>query len=168
MQFDNGVRYLDYFSTDYKRNAYIMREGETSVPKSLQHASGRAIEARKIIRKQIKAGITAGETLNTINAALKKVLADTDKSGFFADLHSQGNHGGTLVTVGPSISAFRSDRDHLPIQKNHLFSLEYVVSTNLPERPGYPIVINIEGNHVVSSRGVEFLHPPNEKILLIH
>ncbi len=189
LQFDNGVRYLDYFSTDYKRNAYIMREGETSVPKSLQHAFDRAIEARKIIRKQIKAGITAGETLNTINAALKdadylytpfsdrspddyfnlqKVLADTDKSGFFVDLHSQGNHGGTLVTVGPSISAFRSDRDHLPIQENHLFSLEYVVSTNLPERPGYPIVINIEGNHVVSSRGVEFLHPPNEKILLIH
>ena len=134
-------------------------------------------------------GKTAGITLSDVNAALKsagyiytpftdigtedyfnlqKVLASTDKSGFFVDLHSQGNNGGSLVTVGPSISAFRSDRDHLPVQENHLFSFEYVISTNLPERPGYPIVINIEGNHIVSSRGVEFLHPPNERILLIH
>ena len=95
-------------------------------------------------------------------------LANTDKSSFSIDLHSQGNNGGSLVTVGPSVAAFRSDRDHLTVQENHLFSLEYVICTNLPERPGLPIVINIEGNHIVSSRGVEFLHPPNEKILLIH
>ncbi len=189
LQFDNGVRYLDYFSTDYKRNAYIMRKGETRVPKSLQRAFDRAIEARKIIRKQIQVDKTAGEILSNITEALKdadylytpfsdrspddyinlqKVLANTDKSGFFVDLHSQGNNGGTLVTVGPSISPFRSDRDHLPVQENHLFSFEFVISTNIPERSGYPIVINIEGNHIVSGRGVEFLHPPNEKILLIH
>ncbi len=27
LQFDNGVQYLNYIGTDYKRNAYIMREG---------------------------------------------------------------------------------------------------------------------------------------------
>ena len=189
MQFDNGVRYLDYFSTDYKRNAYIMREGETKVPDSIQHAFDRAIAARKIIREHVKVGKTAGQTLRDLIEALEAAdyiytpytdeglknymnvqakLANTDKSGFSIDLHSQGNNGGSLVTVGPSIAAFRSDRDHLPIQENHLFSFEFVISTNIPEKPGNPIVINIEGNHVVSSRGVEFLHPPNEKILLIH
>ncbi len=189
LSFDTGVRYLDYFSTDYKRNAYIMREGETSVPKSLQHAFDRAIAARDIIRKQIKIGRTSGETLRAIILALEKadyiyistndmgledyqltqkMIANTNKSGAAVDLHSQGHHGGSLVTVGPSMGPFRSDRDHLMIQENHIFSLEYLVSTNLPERPGFPIIINIEGNHIVSSRGVEFLHPPNEKILLIH
>ena len=34
MQFDNGVRYLDYFSTDYKRNAYVMREGKQKFPRA--------------------------------------------------------------------------------------------------------------------------------------
>jgi Xaa-Pro dipeptidase len=189
LSFDTGVRYLDYFSTDYKRNAYVMREGETSVPKSLQHAFDRAIAAREIIRKQIKVGNTAGETLKAIVSALEaadyiytpfidigsedykmvqKALADTDNSGFSIDLHSLGNNGGSLVTVGPSVAPFRSDRDHLIIRENHFFAFEYMVHTNLPERPGYPISINVEGNHIVGNRGVEFLHPPNERILLIH
>ncbi len=189
LSFDNGVRYLDYFGTDYKRNAYIMREGETSVPASLQLAYDRSIAAQKIIREHVKVGKTAGRILQDLIVALEAAdyiyapftdespenymnvqakLANTDKSSFSIDLHSQGNNGGSLVTVGPSVAAFRSDRDHLTVQENHLFSLEYVICTNLPERPGLPIVINIEGNHIVSSRGVEFLHPPNEKILLIH
>ena len=99
---------------------------------------------------------------------VQEKLANTDKSSFSIDLHTQGNNSGSLVTVGPSIAVFRSDRAHLMIQENHLFSLEFVICTNLPERPGLPIVINIEGNHVVSSRGVEFLHPPNERILLVY
>ena len=189
LQFDNGVLYLDYFSTDYKRNAYIMREGETSVPKGLQNAFDRSLNARRIIRENVRVGRTAGETLEAIVSALEdadyiytpytdsgpvdhemilKVLANTNKTGISIDLHSQGHHGGSLVTVGPSIAPFRSDRDHLVIPENHLFSFEFITNTNIPERPGYPLRINIEGNHIVSSRGVEFLHPPNEKILLIH
>ncbi len=191
LQFDNGLRYLDYFGTDYKRNAYIMREGETKIPDSIQHAFDRAIAARNIIREHIKIGKTGGQILQDLIVALEAAdyiytpftdespdnymnvqekLANTEKSSFSIDLHGQGNeeHGGSLVAVGPSIAAFRSNRDHLPVQENHIFSLEFMVNTNIAERPGNPIVINIEGNHVVSSRGVEFLHPPNEKILLIH
>ncbi len=189
LQFDNGVRYLNYFQTDYKRNAYIMREGETSVPKGLQHAFDRSINARRIIRENVKVVRTAGETLEAIVSALEdadyiytpytdsgpedhmmimKVLANTNKTGISIDLHVEGNNNGGLETVGPSIAPFQSDRDHLIIPENHLFSFEFITNTNIPERPGYPLRINIEGNHVVSSRGVEFLHPPNEKILLIH
>jgi len=189
LTFDNGVRYLDYFSTDYKRNAYLLQEGETGVPEGIQLAYDRAIAAREIIRKNIKVGRTARETLDAIVAAmedagyiytpfddigtedyemLRKALANTDKSGFSIDLHSQGNNSGSLVTLGPSVAPFRSDRDHLKIQENHFFSFEYMVHTNLPERPGYPVSLNIEGNHIVTSRGVEYLHPPNDRILLIH
>ena len=187
--FKVGVRYLDYFSTDLKRNAYVMRDRETSVPESIQYAFDKALEAREIIRKNIKVGRTAGETLEVIVSALEnsdyirvpfndistdgyeeiqKALANTDKSGFFIDLNSEVYSTGGLVTLGPSVAPFRQDRAHLKIQENYLFSLEFQVHTNLPERPGFPISINIEGNHVVSSRGVEFLHPPNEKIILIH
>ena len=189
LSFDNGVRYLDYYQTDYKRNAYIMREGETSVPAPIQLAYDRAIAARGIIRQHVKVGKTAGQTLEDLIAALKdadyiytpftdrspedyenlqKALANTDKSGFSIDLHSEGNRNGGLETLGPSIAAFRRDRDDLVVQENHLFSLEFLVNTNHPDRPGFPMVLNIEGNHIVSSRGVEFLHPPNERILLIH
>ena len=189
LSFKVGVRYLDYCSTDIKRNAYIMRAGETNVPESIQYAFDKALEARVIIRENVKVGKTAGQTLEDLITALKAAdyiytpytdegpknylnvqekLADTDKSSFSIDLNSEVYSTGGLNTLGPSVSAFRQDRAHLKIQENYLFSFEFEIFTNLPERPGYPIVINIEGNHVVSSRGVEFLHPPNEKILLIH
>ena len=187
--FDIGARYLRTFQTDYKRNFYVMREGETTVPPSIQHAYDRAIAAREVIRQNIKVGKTAAQTLKTIVSGLEKagyiytpfinlgtedykmiqkVLAKTDKSGFSIDLHNEGNNPGNIVTVGPAVAPFRLDRAHLKIQENHLFSFEYMVHTNLPERPGFPVSINIEGNHIVTSRGVEFLHPPNERILLIH
>ncbi len=188
MTFDISVRYLDYFSTDYKRNAYVLREGESSVPESIQRAFDRAITAHKIMRPHIVVGRTAKETLDLLVGALEaadyvytpfidigtedyklvqKTLADTDQPGFSIDLHSMGNNGGSLVTLGASIAPFRTDRFDLEIQENHLFSFEYMVHSQLPERPGFPISINIEGNHIVTSRGVEYLHPPNEQILII-
>ena len=52
--------------------------------------------------------------------------------------------------------------------ENHLFSIGYMVQRNLPEKPGYPVSINIEGNQIVTSRGIEFLHPPKTGISPIH
>lgn len=188
MTFDVSVRYLDYFATDYKRNAYVLREGEESVPESIQRAYDRAIAAREIMRPEIRAGRTAGEVLAAAATAMERegyvytpfndigtedyvrvqrALADTDAPGFSIDFHSQGNNGGSLVTLGPSVAPFRTDRAHLVIQPNHFFSFEYMVHSNLPGRPGFPISINIEGNHIVTERGVEYLHPPNERILII-
>ena len=70
LTFDVSLRYLDYFSTDYKRNAYLLREGEETVPESIQHAYDQAIGARAIIREQIEVGKTAEKTLADIVAAL--------------------------------------------------------------------------------------------------
>ena len=178
------------FMTETKMHAYVLGEGEADVPESLRRAFDRALEARRIYRKNVKSGRTAGETLETIVAALEaaayihtpyltdigtedyksvqNALANTDKSGFSIDLHSMFNSAGSLVTVGPSIAPFRSDRDHLVIQKNHVFAGDFFVNTNIPERPGFPFSINLSDPQVVTSRGVEFLHPPNDEIVLIH
>ena len=188
MTFLIRVRYLNAFSTDFKRNLYVMREGETSVPDSIQHAFDRAVNAREIIRKTITVGKTAGETLQSVAVALEnqgyihtpftndvtsdyelvKTMITGDESGFSIDLHSVAGNNDYVGTVGPSVSPFHQDRAHLTIQENYIFALEYMVHTALPERPGYPMSVNIEDNHLVTSRGVEWLHPPNERILLIH
>jgi len=189
--YDIGVRYMGVFRTDYKKNFYVMNEGETAVPKTIQHAYDRAISAREIIRKNIKVGITAGDTLKAIilgmenagyistqfiNMGLEdyKMIQRTitgNKSGFSIDLHPAGTKTGPAASdaaVGASIAQFRADRSHLTIQEDHLFSLEYMVHTVMPDRPGYPMSVNIEGNHIVTKWGVEYLHPPNDRILLIH
>ena len=189
--YDIGVLYLGAFRTDFKRNFYVMGEGETSVPKSIQHAYDRAIAAREIIRKTIKVGRTARDTLNEIISAMENAgyistqfvnMGTEDykmiqreitgeKSGFSVDLHPEGTKTGPAASdaaVGASIAQFRADRADLRIQEDHLFSLEYMVHTVMPDRPGFPMSVNIEGNHIVTRWGVEYLHPPNDRILLIH
>ena len=188
MTFLVRVRYLNAFSTDFKRNLYVMREGETKVPESIQRAFDRAVSAREIIRKNMQAGRTAGETLQVVATALEKEgyvhtpftndidtdydlvkrLVKDDKSGFSIDLHSVAGNNDFVGTVGPSVAPFHQDRAKLVIQDNYIFALEYMVHTALPERPDFPMSVNIEDNHIVTSRGVEWLHPPNERILLIH
>ena len=185
--------YMD-FETDTKIHAYILREGETSVPESIQYAWEQGKKAQGIMRQQIKVGMTAGECLKAIVSAMKeagyiytpftdvgtedykilqKALANTDKSGFYLDLHAIGNNYNNgdhdmLNRIGPSISDFRRNRWHLVIPENHIFAFEYAVHTNLPERPGFPMSINFSNIQVVTSRGVEWIEPPNEEILLIY
>ena len=188
--YDIGVLYLGAFRTDFKRNFYVMRENERTVPASIQHAFDRAIAAREIIRKSIVVGRTAGETLDAIIESMEDAgyistqfinmgtedyrmiqrEITGDRSGFSIDLHPEGTKSGPAasdVAVGASIAQFRADRAHLAIQEDHLFSLEYMVHTVMPDRPGFPMSVNIEGNHIVTRWGVEYLHPPNDRILLI-
>ncbi len=189
--YDIGVLYLGAFRTDFKRNFYVMRDGETSVPEGIQHAYDRAIAAREIIRKTIKIGSTAGDTLKAIISAMehagyistqfvnigtedyKMIQREItgEKSGFSIDLHPEGTKTGPAASdaaVGASIAQFRADRADLRIQEDHLFSLEYMVHTVMPDRPGFPMSVNIEGNHIVTRWGVEYLHPPNDRILLVY
>ena len=72
------------------------------------------------------------------------------------------------MTVGPSVAPFRSDRDHLTIQENFIFAGDFFVTMNIPERPGFPLTINLSNPQIVTSRGAEWLHPPEERIILIH
>jgi Xaa-Pro dipeptidase len=187
-----GVNYMD-FGTDTKTHAYILRDGETAAPKSIQTAFDRAIRGQWIMRTAIKVGMTGEEALAAVVAAMEKegyvytpfknssvgaedntgpdedylivqrAMARSDKPGFYVDHHSFGNTG----VVGPSLSSFRPDVHHLRIQENHIFAFEYAVHSNLPERPGLPMSINISNPQLVTGKGVEFIQPPNERITLI-
>ena len=185
LSWDWGVRYLN-FGTDYKRNAYILKEGETKPPAGLQHAFNRGLEARKIIRKHIKAGIPGHEVLEAIVIAMEKegyvytpysdigsidkeiinALGENKKSGFSIDCHPLGNTGNGDTEPGARLAPFSIHRQKFTIQSNHLFAFEYMVHTWIPEW-GKRISINFEDNHIVTNNGVEWLYPPNEKIIII-
>ena len=185
LSWDWGIRYLN-FGTDFKRNAYILREGETSVPAGVQNAWDRGMKARKIIRKAFKVGRTAGEVLEIIARSLEDAgyvytpftnirpkdreiinsLGDSERSGFSIDCHCVGNTGNGNVASGPSVAPFRKERAHLKIQPNNLFAFEFMVHTWVPEW-GRRLSINFEDDAIVTGKGVEFLCPPNERIILI-
>ena len=178
-----GGGYLG-FGVDTKIHAYILRDGETKVPEFIQEVFDLAIAGQWIMRDHMRVGMTAGESLDAMVEAMQEAgytytpfrdigtqdyvmiqeaLAGSDVPGFSIDNHAFGNYG----DIGPSMAAFRSDTHHLVIQENHLFAFEYMVHKNIAERPGYPLAFNISNPQLVTSRGVEFIQPPNEEIFLI-
>jgi hypothetical protein len=50
-----------------KRIAYVLKPGETEVPPGIQHAFDQGRRVREVIRKNIKPGLTAAETLEILN-----------------------------------------------------------------------------------------------------
>jgi Xaa-Pro aminopeptidase len=183
ISYDMGIRYLN-FGTDFKRHAYVLREGETEPPADIQHAWERGYRARQIIKDNIKVGRTAGETLEHLASVLEaegyvwtpfvdderdrdiiNALGDDPRSGISIDCHCVGNTGNSEVAVGPSMAPFRPDRAHLVIQHNNLFAFEFIVHTAMDD--GTRMSINFEDNAIVTVNGVEWLYPPNSRILLI-
>jgi len=190
MQFDFGVSFLN-LGTDIKRVAYVLREGERAVPSGIQNGWDQALRAREVIRKNIKVGRTAGETLKAIGSALEEagfvyihLAVDPMFGGFPSlepeeqpkhpgktwisiDCHCVGNTGNSEIASGPSIAGFRLDRADLVIKPNNLFAFEYIAATTVPEWGGWKVAFSIEDDAIATQDGVQFLYPPNSRILLI-
>jgi Xaa-Pro aminopeptidase len=171
---DWGVGYMNFY-TDMKRHAYVLQEGETHLPGSLQKAfdNGRAV--RDILKANIKAGRTAGETFDLLNEHINdagfRVMEtfnnptdDPDIVDVIIGCHSVGNlgHG-----IGPSIAWFNPERMTYVIQPTNLFSIELFAYTAIPEWGGKKLRIPLEDDAIVTERGVEWLYPVNQKVLLI-
>lgn len=191
MQYDYGISAMN-FGTDFKRVAYVLRKGETTVPVGIQFGWDQAIKARAVIRDTIKIGVTAEETLANIGKNLQEkgfeyIHLNLDpmlgggpslepkedqeypgKTEITVDCHCVGNTGNSEVASGPSIAGFRPDRAHLIIKPNNLFAFEFIAYTPNEEWDGEKIRFNMEDNAIVTENGVEWLYPPNERILLIH
>jgi len=171
---DWGVGYLNFF-TDMKRHAYVLKEGETRVPPSIQKAFDNGIRVRDIIKKHIKVGRTAAETFEIVNAKIteggfsvmetfNKPTDDPAKVDVIIGCHSVGNlgHG-----IGPSIAWFNPKRFTFKIHQTNLFSIELFAYTAIPEWGNKKLRIPLEDDAVVTHRGVEWLYPVNRKILVI-
>lgn len=173
LMIDWGVGFLNMY-TDMKRIAYVLRDGETAAPAGLQNAFDRAIEVREIIRRTIVPGPTAGEMLERLNESIGEAgfeimesfneISGSDRTEVIIGCHSVGNlgHG-----VGPSIAWFNPLRMTFEIRPSNLFSIELFAYTAAPEWNGAKVRIPLEDDAVVTERGVEWLYPVNERILLI-
>ena len=53
------------------------------------------------------------------------------------------------------------------IQPSNLFSIELFAYTAIPEWGGKKLRIPLEDDAIVTERGVEWLHPVNQEVLLI-
>jgi len=185
-------------STDIKRTAYILKEGETAVPPGVQNAWNQGLKARQVLRENIKVGRTAEETLKIVGDAFEEAgfvfvnlihnpgygdgwdavwdealkirglrPDEQDKTQVSIDCHCVGNTGNSQIEPGPAISGFRQGRGHLTIKPNHLFAFELFANSPIPEWGGKRVRLGLEDDAIVTEDGVQFLYPPNSRILLI-
>ncbi|MFT4768423.1 MAG: Xaa-Pro aminopeptidase [Glaciecola sp.] len=171
---DWGVGYLNFY-TDMKRQAYVLEEGETEVPASIQKAFENARKVRDIIKANIKAGRTAGDTYDLVNGKINeagfKVMEkfnqptdDPNVVDVIIGCHSVGNlgHG-----IGPSIAWFNPERMKYMIHPSNLFSIELFAYTAIPEWGGKKLRVPLEDDAVVTERGVEWVYPVTNRVLVI-
>src|SRR5699024_873636 len=163
------------FYTDMRRHAYVLKDGETRLPESYQKAFDNGRRVREVIRRNIHVGKTAGEIFDLVNneinnagfSVMAKANSPTDDPAdidVIIGCHSVGNlgHG-----IGPSIAWFNPERMTYTIQPNTLFAIELFAYTAIPEWGGKKLRIPLEDDAIVTERGVEWLYPINQRVLLI-
>ncbi len=172
LMIDWGVGLMNFY-TDMKRIAYVLGEGETQAPAGIRNAFERALEARAIVRGAIRAGVTAKEAEEAIYVALetagfKRIGFNQPSDGPTTDVvigcHSVGNSG---HGIGPSIAFFNPKRITFEIKPSNLLSIELFAYTAAPEWGGKKVRIPLEDDAIVTHRGVEWLYPANDRILLV-
>ncbi len=172
LMLDWGVGLMNFY-TDMKRIAYVLKEGEKEVPKSIQHAFDQAVRVRQIVVSTIKSGITAKQNEINVYGALKaagfspiefnKPAAD-EKTDVIIGCHSVGDWGhGT----GPSIAFFNPLQLTYLVKPSNLFSIELFAYTPMPEWGGKKLRIPLEDDAIVTERGVEWIYPINQRVQVI-
>lgn len=173
LMLDWGVGFLDFY-TDMKRIAYVLREGETEVPEGIQHAFDRGREVRDVMKATIRPAPTAEAALERTWTALEAAgfnriafnqpTADPAVTDVVLGPHSVGNWGHGL---GPSLAFFNPTRMTYELRPGTLISIELFAYTANPEWGNAKIRIPLEDDAVVTERGVEWLYPVNNRVLVI-
>jgi Xaa-Pro aminopeptidase len=170
---DWGVGYLNTW-TDVKRMAYVLKPGETTVPKGLQAAFDNALTVREVIRRTIVAGPTAGEMVERLKREIERAgfrmqgsfnqVTDDGQVEVMFGCHSVGDRG---HGSGPSIAWFNPRQMTFPIKPFNPFSIELFAWTPNPEWGGAKVRIPLEDDAIITARGVEWLYPVNQRIALV-
>jgi Xaa-Pro aminopeptidase len=170
---DWGVGLMGYY-TDMKRIAYVLKENETVLPAGIGHAFDMAARSRKVVKDAIKPGFTAQQNMDRIYTALEQdgfvrmkefnKPGSTEKTDVMIGCHAVGDWG---HGSGPSIAHFNPVQLTYQIRPTNLLSIELFAYTPLPEWGGKKLRIPLEDDAVVTERGVEWIYPVNQKVLLI-
>ena len=172
MMIDWGVQLMN-FGTDVKRVAYVLKPGETEPPASIQSAFDKALAVRDVLKRVVKPGVRAGDTMKAMDAALhaagygviefNRPNAD-DKTDVVYGFHPVGNTG---HDIGPSLTTWQPLQTTFTMHLQHVFAFEYFAYTPIAEWGGKKLRIPIEDDAVLMEHGIQFLHPANHRLLII-
>jgi Xaa-Pro aminopeptidase len=172
LQIDYGIGRNNFF-TDLKRFSYVLKEGETEVPAWVQKAFDNSRIIRELVRENVRSGKTGREQLDNLKRLVEEAGFNyteeerpSEVSGVEVNIgmHAAGNlghdAGGSLFEIFPFRTTFE-------IRPNSLIAFEFIVFTPAEEWGGNKVPVCVEENALITERGIEWVHPPQERVLVI-
>jgi hypothetical protein len=167
----------------WQGQAYVLRKGETDLPWYIKKFWEDDQKVRKILRDNIKLGLTGGEMNDLLAGKLEeagfiytdyqeynKYVDDPDKMQVHLDLHAEGK--GILA---PRISPMGPKWHwNMELQLFHTFAVEYMIYMRVPEWDrannftGRQMSAAFHDGGIITSRGMEIPYPDaSNKIQII-
>jgi len=170
---DMGIRIYGGYSTDIERWVYVLREGETDLPKVIKDAWGHAVKVRNACRKIAKPGRTGLETLHLMWNKMKELgyeiqeiedkVTDSPNIEVCIGWHSVAGPGPRIWT--DKEQPFASS---LMVKTSQLFAFEMFIYYPIPEWGGKKMRFDIEENVIITEHGVGLFVPTHDEITLIY
>ncbi|MEO1202550.1 MAG: M24 family metallopeptidase [Pseudomonadota bacterium] len=176
---DGGLHYLGY-AIDIKRAAYILPPGETVMPESIASAWSDTLEMAEVYAERMQPGNIGHEIHASVNAEAQDRgyhVAGPDAGGRAADDnrpeigvygHSVGNVPHDIGTrVAADLPFAYGDRVRFPLAEDEWVSIEFHVSTPIPEWGGKTYYARFEETAQITAEGPRYMIPIQEELFLI-
>jgi len=165
IQTDFGIRVWDMWVSDIQRFAYVLREGETSAPDSVQFYFESSIGGNRIALKAMKPGVLGYQ----VDKAQRDWMAER---GSEYVMWSTGHPVGYVAhDIGPSLGGGLLPDPSVrpaamkPLKEGMLFAFDGFHAWKLPE--GGTKTMSVEETAVVTQDGARYLIAPQEELILI-
>jgi Xaa-Pro aminopeptidase len=175
---DGGLDYLG-FETDIKRAVYVAQPGESDPPASIQKAWQDTLKIGELYARRMKPGRIG-------HAIWDELRLETERLGYataYPDAggrapvdnkpevgiygHSVGNVAHDIgARIAQDLPFAYGDRVRFPLAKGEWVSVEFHVSTPIPEWGGKTWYARFEETGQIGADGVEWLIPIQDKLLV--
>ena len=176
---DSGLRYLGY-ETDFKRTAYVLKPGETGPPDSIREAWQTTLSMADVYIEEMVPGRLGHEVWAAIVDQARERgyrVVGPDAGGRAAtDVrpeigvygHSVGNNSHDIgARVAEDLPFAYGERVRFPLVEGEFVSVEFHLSTPIPEWDGKTWYSRFEENARLGAQTVEWLIPRQEELILI-
>ena len=176
---DGGMEYLGY-GIDIKRSAYVLHPGETVMSESLLAAWRAVHDVADVYISKMVPGAIGHEIKASIDAEVQEMgyhaagpdsggdamTSNRPEAGIYG--HSVGNDVHDIGTrIANDIPFAYGDRVRYPLAASEWVSIEFHVSTPIPEWEGKTWYARLEETAQITEDGVKWLLAPQEELFLI-
>jgi Xaa-Pro aminopeptidase len=159
---DIGVIYAGLY-TDYQKNAYVLKPGETAAPAGLEKALANALRVQDAIREVARPG-KIGYVVKQEAEALATTWGVT--ASVYSHSTGLGGHG-IGAWMNPDWPDRYGVRATFPLRLGAYYSIESSGTTEVPEWGGQKVSIGTEENVFLTDQGYTTFYPRQEKLYII-